>query len=644
MSDVIFDVETDGLLLTVSKVHCISAHDSSVCIPIHYSPEGLKAGLQHIGNADKIIGHNICSFDIPAVKKVYPSWVLKGAMEDTLLLSCMLYPDDGILSLEDWAKRLSLETRGSEGALSLQKVQHEDWSTYTPEMKTRCDTDVEINRHVWEKLKKHPQYPLMIRRFNGLPLSPLELEQQVALIHAQQVQTGVRFNVAGAVALAQQLDGEIDKLRHSIVQLAPRKIFLDGIAKGKQEEVKKGRTKAVQRGELVPCIMPFKKDGSYTQNTLKYFGTSVEKVKGPYTKIEVKELNPDSDDEVKELLLSLGWQPTEWNSVKDKVTGEFRVTSPKLTEDSYDTLPDGLGKMVAEFNTLSHRRSSLLNKDGTKGSIIAFKERGDGRVSAEAFTCGTNTSRYRHQGTVCNIPRPTSRYGREIRSLFYVNDSSWQVGVDLSGIEARMLCHYLLRGNYKKARETADLILSGDFHDVNAKMWGVSRDKAKSGLYCLMYGGGAKKLARTLGKPEKEGAKLKDAFFKEHPGIKQLMDDLEKAYKARGYLIGLDGRPLYIRANNKLLNTVLQNAAAIVFKYWMLACYEVKAKNSWNYISQTIAYHDELQFESFNEYKNSAEAWGKVCEEKALEVGKLLGILVPIEAKAKIGRDWAQCH
>ena len=81
-------------------------------------------------------------------------------------------------------------------------------------------------------------------------------------------------------------------------------------------------------------------------------------------------------------------------------------------------------------------------------------------------------------------------YGPELRSLFGVPLGNYQIGIDLAGIEARVLAHYLLRGNYTKARQTADLILSpdkgNDFHSFNAKVWGVSRDTAKTCLYALV--------------------------------------------------------------------------------------------------------------------------------------------------------------
>lgn len=150
-----------------------------------------------------------------------------------------------------------------------------------------------------------------------------------------------------------------------------------------------------------------------------------------------------------------------------------------------------------------------------------------------------------------------------------------------------------------------------------------------------MYGAGNKKLALTAGLPENTGAKIKRNFYKAHPGIKELIDDLEEAYDRKKWIKGLDGRPLFIRQKNRLLNTLLQNAATVVFKRWMVQLGELAVNEE-----QIIAYHDELQYEVPEEV---AEGWAAVCEDTAKAVGIELKIRVPIEAEAKIGMNWGEC-
>ena len=182
--------------------------------------------------------------------------------------------------------------------------------------------------------------------------------------------------------------------------------------------------------------------------------------------------------------------------------------------------------------------------------------------------------------------------------------------------------------------------MDGDFHQHNADLWGVDRNTAKSGLYCLMYGGGAKKLAQTLSKPENQGAKLRKAFWDGNPSLKALKNAVELAYKQRGYLIGIDGRKLFIRQQHKLLNSLFQAGAAVVFKHWMVLVdkYIVKSRLD---AYQIIAYHDELQFDCDPWI---ADEFAKELERLAVVAGKELGLTTLIEAEAKVGLNWADCH
>jgi len=657
VSRLVFDIETDGLLDTITKIHCIHVYDIDQDKMIHYNPGMVNRGLWKLAQADVLIGHNICGFDIPAIKLLYESWNTDAELIDTLLMGCILYPEDGIKSLKDWQSEL----KGI-------KVEHDDWTKYSEQMAIRCREDVVLTHEVYQKLCQCPQ--------SGMINEALAVEQSVAMIHVQQTMVGVKYDVVGALALMKELDEKLEVGRETITRDAPKYTFLPNIPKSRQVAERQYRKIDVDEG-FIPkgTVKPYKKDGNYSVATMKYFPGMYEnnrkvmvenyrRVRGPYTKIEVRDFNIDSNDEVKKFLLSLGWKPTEWNFKKDKGGGFMKdhnnqliPTSPKLTEDSYHTLPEGLGKTIAEYYMMTHRRRTIynVNKQGEKkGALVAVAERGDGRVTADGFTCGTPTSRYRHKGVVCNIPRPSSAYGKQIRSLFCVPEGRLLVGVDLSGIEARMLAHFLLRGKYLSAQKTADLILSpdktNDFHSYNAKQWGVSRDIAKNGLYALLYGAGAKKLANTLGKDEKMGAKLKKAFFSAHPGIKELIDDLETGLARNGgHVKGIDGRPLYIRGTNKLLNSLLQASAAYVFKKWMVLIAAKKAAClEYSNIQQVIAYHDELQFEvgpadGYLAYYVAVN-WASECEGAALDIGKQLGILVPIEAEAKIGENWGDTH
>jgi hypothetical protein len=367
---------------------------------------------------------------------------------------------------------------------------------------------------------------------------------------------------------------------------------------------------------------------------------------GPFSAIAYKEFNLDSHPQVKDYLLSLGWKPTEWNFGKDPNTGQSKLTSPKLTEDSYKSLPPGIGQKIADYYVMQHRRRFILNKKNPKlerGAISTV--RSDGRIPAKAMTCATPTSRYRHMETICNVPRISTAYGPEIRGLFGATPGHLQIGIDLSGIEARGMCHYALP--YPGGQELADLVLHGDYHDFNASNWDVIRDLAKNGLYALIYGCGEAKLASTLGKPKKLGKALFDNFWDNNPALKALILDIGVAFDQGRQIRAIDRRVLSIRQKRMGLNTLIQGTSAIIFKHWMRLCdnyiQDYNRKSGTN-IHQIIAYHDELQFEIATNDLALAMDQAAILADLAGEAGRILKVKVPIAAEYKVGKNWADCH
>ena len=640
----IFDLESNGLLYEATHIHCIVIYDTDKGALYHYYeqlsnvngalPHGtIRQGIERLVHASYICGHHICGFDVPLIQKLYgPLWpsnpipegpvgrALLGSLPtqngivsetprcvDTNVLSNLLFPQQKVHGLDYWGKKLGRE-----------KPVQEQWERFDAAMLHRCTEDVLINVELWKTLQSR-----LIDQWEESQIewsAALDIEQKTSYEHAWQEATGVRLDIAKAVQLYQQLDLEATRIRQYVVPRAPKRIV----------ETHKG----------TPVNKPFKIDGSYSKMVVDFFGSEAHaaaaRVAGPFTRIKVEELNLDSDDQVKKFLLTLGWRPTEWNI--SKVTKER--TSPKLTEDSYNSLPPGLGKMVAEYNIVTHRRGMILNRKGQEKGAL-WNVRDDGRVAAEAFTCGTPTSRYRHKGSICNIPRPSSPYGEEVRGIYCVPDEWWMLGLDLKGIEIRMIAHFCY--GYPGGKEMAELILSGDFHTRNAEIWEVTRDGSKPGLYGLCYGATAPKLAQILNKPAALANQLYNDFWNAYPALKKLVADLKAAYKARGHLTGVDGRRISIREERKLLNSLVQGGSAVIFKHWLHKNY-MDCMNGFTKVQRLIAYHDEGQYEVRRESKSYAENVAKRFQQNALSVGHQFRIKVPIEADFKIGKNWAETH
>jgi len=67
MTTLIGDIETDGLLDTATKVHCLVLQDAETEEVYSYGPNEIQEGLDRMLKADRLVFHNGIRFDIPAI-------------------------------------------------------------------------------------------------------------------------------------------------------------------------------------------------------------------------------------------------------------------------------------------------------------------------------------------------------------------------------------------------------------------------------------------------------------------------------------------------------------------------------------------------------------------------------------------------
>lgn len=357
--------------------------------------------------------------------------------------------------------------------------------------------------------------------------------------------------------------------------------------------------------------------------------------KGPFSRIEYSPVNLNSSQQVKDYLLSQGWKPTEYNSKKNP-DGSWTTTSPKLTEDSFGTIEGDTGQLVCRRNILRHRRNFLMNYGDPEGKgLLSFVK--DGRVSASGIVCGTPTGRTRHLGAVCNVPGADAYLGPSVKSLYGVKDPYVMIGADLAAIEARIFGHYTFPydgGEY--ARE----LLDGDIHSNNAKIFGCSRGGAKPIYYGILYGAGVGKVSSMLGVNTKKGKVLLDAFWQGNPGLNKLKQVIEAYYEEYGFIKGLDGRKLFIRQDYKLLNSLVQGAAAVVFKRWSnLASQKLRAAG--NSAEGIMRVHDEVNYRVCPDDVPEAI---RLITEACTEAGEYYNLRVPVAVDCKLGFNWFEVH
>ena len=216
------------------------------------------------------------------------------------------------------------------------------------------------------------------------------------------------------------------------------------------------------------------------------------------------------------------------------------------------------------------------------------------------------------------------------------------VGADLSGIELRMLAHYLAR--YDGGRY-ADILLNGDIHQVNADKIGISRRAVKTVTYAFLYGASATRIGTSYDKqlsPAKAAAKgkeIRDAFIKAIPGLSELLSAVKRR-STSGAILAIDGRRILVDSQHKSLNYLLQCSAGVIAKRWLLIADET-IKEAGLRAHQLAFIHDELQYECDPKHIDDVKF---TLENSAVRAGEYYNLRVPIEAEAKSGRDWSEVH
>jgi len=228
------------------------------------------------------------------------------------------------------------------------------------------------------------------------------------------------------------------------------------------------------------------------------------------------------------------------------------------------------------------------------------------------------------------------------RRLFTASPNLRMVGSDLSGIELRMLAHYLARwdrGRY------AEVLLHGDIHQENADKIGISRKLVKTVTYAFLYGAGDIKIGHSYdkqlsqSKAKKKGQEIRKAYVDAIPGLKELLEAVHKASE-KGYIRGLDKRKILVDSKHKSLNYLLQGSAAIVAKKWMVITHD-HIKEMDLCCNQLGFIHDELQFECSPEYVDDLKS---LLILSAVESGEYYNMRIPIAAEATDGLNWADTH
>lgn len=383
-------------------------------------------------------------------------------------------------------------------------------------------------------------------------------------------------------------------------------------------------------GEFPYVKKVFLKGGGHSEATAKWIALAYDGtdpgIAGVFTRISFERLDTGSVAQVKDFLLSQGWVPNEWNF--SKKTG--KRTSPKLSaDDEFLGVEGGVGRLIAKRQKYRHRKSQL------EGFLKIIRP--DGRITADVSGI-CPTARLKHKGVV-NIPGENALFGLRMREVFTVPEGYRLVGCDAASCQLRMLCHYMQDEDYTFAVVNGKKEDGTDIHTVNMRIAGcASRGAAKTLIYAILFGAGDAKLAAQLGCSKKEASAMRKRFMNNLPKLKALVDGLKKAWKRRGYLVGLDGRKIFVRSEHMLLVYLLQSAEAIMMKVATLYAHKWCAK----YEAYMVAHvHDEYQWEVI---EKDTQKVAELLEKAIVKAGEFLGLTVPMAGEADIGFNWRDTH
>lgn len=549
----IFDIETDGLLDEMTKVHVLSWMDNDNNVQHTHDYVAMRIFFEE---ADILVGHNIIRFDIPAVEKLL-GVKIKAKLVDTLALSWYLNHD-----------RLKHGLEGFGEDYGVPKPKIADWDNLSPEEYAhRCNEDVKINARLYRDLM------IKMKEIYGKEEDMWRMVDYLTFkMECAREQEALQWKLD--VEKAKTHLGEWAQLKEEkTVQLSEA-----------MPEVVKYRT--VNR----PAQM-YKKNGETTVAADKWYDLCAEYRKHPdVPSIEVVHSrdkgNPNSNDQVKSWLNSLGWEPRTFKFTRNKITGEEKSIA-QVRRDS-ELCPSVIELAEREpAISLLDGLSVLTHRIGIIKSMVESENNGYVRATIAGFT---NTLRFRHARPLVNLPSVDKPYGAEIRGCLTAPEGYTLCGADMTSLEDTTKRHYMkpLDPDYVAEMSKdgfdphldlakhAGVITQDDIdkHNSGERSLKALRKNYKVVNYSATYGVGAAKLARETGMDKGEAQKLLDAFWNRNWSVQKTANGL-RVIDRRGSMWlqnPVSGFWYSLRSDKDRFSTLNQGTGVFCFDSWVKEC------------------------------------------------------------------------
>lgn len=631
----VFDLEANGL--SPDTIHCMVFSSLDKKEVDKFEPHQMKEALEFLDTVDVLIGHNILTYDLPAIKKVL-GYEYKGKKVDTLIMSRLQQPNrQPPPNARGDAKAMrSPHGLGCWGyRVGRGKPEHEDWDNYSPEMLHRCHEDVMINVDV---------YHALIAEGKGQTWKPAHMMTFKLFENLQkQEEAGWLLDIPYIKKSIHLLNYWIERIDRIITPHLP--LTMDVL------ETKKA-------GEYGWVKKPFMKSGKYSASVEKHYGDILVihplLVGGPFSRISSRPIDLGSAAEVKDWMLSQGWEPAEWNLDDD---GNRR--SPKMPKDGeFPGVESKIGKLYVKRAKSVHRRS---NMQGWLDRV-----RPDGRLPS--VVSGLADTRRAKHANIANVPNAEAFFGKQMRRGFIARDGWVLVSADASSCQDRMMANragddaftkMLLEGSKEEGTDSHTLAQKAINEVlVRFKLHPISRGKAKNFNFGWTFGASDNKLGKMCGGGKEVGAQIREALRNVFPAKAALIDKITAEWRNNakkrmnrwgnveyydGWIAGLDGAPIFIKSEHAVLVYAVQSDEAVymsaVYNY-IHAALEKKFKWGEDYVV-VCYYHDEASVECREEIKHEVASIMESCFDKATDYFKLN---VKQIGEAAIGNNWLEVH
>lgn len=554
----LWDTETNGLLDEASTIHCVTADISGAVFSCADQPgyQPISVALRALEEADIRVAHNGDDFDERITRRIYPWWNPKGRSLDTLLMSRLAFPQIAKQGPNTHKVEPQLKTRHSLKAWGQRLGEHKGdykggWEAWSPEMHSYMNQD----RKTLKRLFKY----LM-----SLKLDPrsVQLEHDFARIIRRQEAWGFTFDHDKALTLAADIQQRSAVLEAELVET-----YGEWWEPGKTTSVK-GTRSVKMLGH--PNVTRRRYSPSSGKELKPYVGPpEIHYEEGAqYTPIKRVLFSPSSRDHVRKMLyVRHGWKPTKFTE----------KGAPQVDDDVLRALPYPEAQQLADYYTLLKVGGYV--SAGKKAWLLTAKKEPDAwRQHGRVNTIGTYTFRCSHSDpNLGQVPTRSPEFGHKCRELFIARPGFVLVGFDGSGLQLRLLAHYLAKWD---GGEFARVVTEADPHAWLQNLIGLDlmgegpegRDKGKRINYALPFGAGDRRLG-TIVSPNatdrekvRIGKLVKERMAERFSAVDELRGVLRGYVEERGYIPGLDGRKAPCHKPHTALATLLQMAEAVVMR------------------------------------------------------------------------------